>query len=335
MKNDADHREIISAGAAAGLAAAFGAPIGGVIFSWEEASTFWSTKVTWRCFLCTAIAVFTLALMRNSASIGLLSFPSLEKGGDLHLEFLINFPFLCATAALAGVIGAFFNTMRQRLAQVRPQSDRHLYRILELLLVTAACIGAMFLCAIVVGECIVPPSDWPDSFGLRLTCPEGQVNDLYTLFFSIAESTIDRLFAAGNDTCNADVADKAGVHCTFTLPSLAAHCVCYLVFMSMAAGLAIPGGLFMPCIMVGSSFGLLFGSVLRILLPSLPISPSMYALVGGTAVLGGVFRASISLVIIVVEGTRQINYIFQVSELETFPKLFAPKLTLFSGPLVR
>jgi chloride channel 7 len=38
----------------------------------------------------------------------------------------------------------------------------------------------------------------------------------------------------------------------------------------------------------------------------------MYALVGGTAVLGGVFRASISLVVIVVEGTKQINYIFQV-----------------------
>ena len=47
-------------------------------------------------------------------------------------------------------------------------------------------------------------------------------------------------------------------------------------------------------------------------LPSYHIVPSMYALVGGTAVLGGVFRASISLVVIVVEGTRQINYIFQV-----------------------
>lgn len=57
----------------------------------------------------------------------------------------------------------------------------------------------------------------------------------------------------------------------------------------------------------------MFGVILQQLLPdSYMIFPGVYALVGATSVLGGVFRASISLVIIMVEGTRGIEFIFGV-----------------------
>ncbi len=55
---------------------------------------------------------------------------------------------------------------------------------------------------------------------------------------------------------------------------------------------------------VGGSFGALFGFVLLRLLPAWwQIQPGTYALLCATAVLGGVFRSSFSLVVIVVEGT--------------------------------
>ncbi len=48
------------------MQAAFGAPIGGVLFALEEMCTHWTRKTGWRCFICTAVAVFTLAQLRPS-----------------------------------------------------------------------------------------------------------------------------------------------------------------------------------------------------------------------------------------------------------------------------
>ena len=45
---------------AAGVAAAFASPIGGVLFTIEEGVSFYSTSVFWRGFLATCVAVLTL-----------------------------------------------------------------------------------------------------------------------------------------------------------------------------------------------------------------------------------------------------------------------------------
>lgn len=57
-------------------------------------------------------------------------------------------------------------------------------------------------------------------------------------------------------------------------------------------------------VQVGSSFGATCGLLLMNLLPTWNIQPGLYAMVAATAMLGGVFRASISLVVLLVEGTQ-------------------------------
>jgi chloride channel 3/4/5 len=61
--NEAKRREILSAASAAGVAVAFGAPIGGVLFSLEEVSYFFPPKVMWRSFFCAMIAAVTLKFL--------------------------------------------------------------------------------------------------------------------------------------------------------------------------------------------------------------------------------------------------------------------------------
>lgn len=53
-------REILSAAAASGVAVAFGAPIGGVLFSLEEVSYYFPSKTMWRTYFCALISAVVL-----------------------------------------------------------------------------------------------------------------------------------------------------------------------------------------------------------------------------------------------------------------------------------
>lgn len=62
FRNETTKRELACAGAAAGVSAAFAAPIGGTLFMYEctRSSTFWSFDLTWKIFFASSIATFVL-----------------------------------------------------------------------------------------------------------------------------------------------------------------------------------------------------------------------------------------------------------------------------------
>ena len=45
---------------------------GGVLFSLEEASSFWNQGTTWRALICATLATFTLTILHGGSAPGLL-----------------------------------------------------------------------------------------------------------------------------------------------------------------------------------------------------------------------------------------------------------------------
>jgi len=66
-RNDGKRREVLSASAASGVAVAFGAPMGGVLFSLEEVSYYFPPKTLFRTFFCCIVSEPTIKSIQCSS----------------------------------------------------------------------------------------------------------------------------------------------------------------------------------------------------------------------------------------------------------------------------
>uniref|UniRef100_T1J037 Chloride channel protein n=1 Tax=Strigamia maritima TaxID=126957 RepID=T1J037_STRMM len=297
FRSDREKRDFVSGGAAAGVSAAFGAPVGGVLFSLEEGASFWNQELTWRIFFCSMMSTFTLSIILSAyygkpAEFnynGLLNFGKFDEIPYKYWELFI-FMFM---GAIGGLFGAIFNSVNRRLTIFR---IRHVHKksskVVEAIIVAVMSATVGFLTIYLLNDCQQIGQD-PTLYSTQFYCGDGEYNAVAALWFQTPEATVRSLFH-----------DPARSHRPL---SLFIFFVLYFLLSCWTYGLGIPSGLFIPSLLTGAAWGRLVGILLQIVNPALNM-PGKYALIGAAAQLGGVVRMTLSLTVIMIEATGNITF---------------------------
>ncbi|KII92590.1 hypothetical protein PLICRDRAFT_102840, partial [Plicaturopsis crispa FD-325 SS-3] len=290
--NEAKRREILSAACAAGVAVAFGAPIGGTLFSLEEVSYFFPPKVMWRSFFCAMIAAITLRFL-NPFGTGKLVLFQVTYDKDWHAYELIFFLLL---GVFGGVYGAYFSKLNYRWSRhVRNKTWMKNHPIAEIVLITVATTALCFV------------NTYTSIGGTEL---------VYKLFAECRTGS-------GNTHSGLCVLDPGSVAAIW--PVVRAILVAMVIKAALTVvtfGIKVPAGIFIPTLGVGACAGRIMGIGMQWLQYRYPdnrvfevcggdmdcVIPGLYAMVGAAAALSGVTRTTVSLAVIMFELTDTLTY---------------------------
>ncbi|KAI9803278.1 MAG: hypothetical protein M1825_002069 [Sarcosagium campestre] len=293
--NDGKRREVLSASAASGVAVAFGAPIGGVLFSLEEVSYYFPPKTLFRTFFCCIAAALSLKFLNPYGTNKIVIF-EVRYLSDWNFFEMIAFIFL---GILGGAAGALFIKASRFWART--------FRSIPL--IKKWPMAEVLLVALVTGVI----SFWNRYTKLPVT----------ELLFELA-SPCDQ-----NDTVAADLCPRKEriPHVIHNL--LIAFCIkSFLTIITF--GVKVPAGIYVPSMVVGGLLGRIVGHSVQYLAMTYPhasifsdcpatpgtescVVPGVYAMVAAGATMCGVTRLSVTLAVILFELTGSLDHVLPFS----------------------
>lgn len=299
FRSDHEKKDFVAAGAAAGISAAFGAPIGGVLFSLEEGASFWNQYLVWRMLFASMVASFVLNIFLSlyyHGHVRDLVFPGLINFGQFQDKYRgFEIPLFLVIGISGGLLGALFNSINYHLTLFRSKFLQHRpIRALEPIIVAVMSTCISFSLIYFMNDC-KPLGVYNSTQTLQLFCPDGQFSAMGTIVFNTPEKSIKSLFHSQQEL--------------YSIITLGCFFICYFFLSTWTYGLYIPSGLFVPVILSGAAMGRLFGELVHKSFPSGNwSSPGIYALIGAAALLSGIMRMTISLCVILIEATGDVTF---------------------------
>ncbi|KAM9024014.1 chloride channel protein C-like isoform 2-T2 [Ara ararauna] len=337
FRNSADKRSFITAGAGAGIASVFRAPIGGLLFTFEEVSSFWDIRLAWQTFFCCLMATFTTDLLSSSlygfVYRGHFGFFEAEKRIIFWVKNLLDLNVLAfiptiLLGMLGGLLGALFVSLNIKINKLRMQffnsipklSLRKASKLLETVLILVCTttvtvyLPYFFPCTPVtsvrnnseiinqfkreISEYRCSSSTWIGPDGIRYS--NQTFNQAAALLVENGKQGITYLF-------------KRGTHEEFGYSSLCTALAFYFILSCWTAGSAVASGVVIPMLYTGALYGRIIGLILVSIFGVQTneygawIDPGLFAAIGAASFFSGVSRLTISLTVIMVEITNDVQ----------------------------
>ncbi|XP_039645964.1 chloride channel protein 2-like isoform X3 [Perca fluviatilis] len=304
-ENESRYIEMLAAASAVGVGSCFAAPIGGVLFSIEITSQFFSVRTYWRGIFAATIGAFifrVLAVWNTDAeTVTALLRTSFRLDFPFGLQELPAFGALGIACGFGGALFVYLNGVIVRF--IKKQKANNGFLMKRHLLYPA-------LVTLLISTLTFPPG-----FGQFMA---GKLNMMETM-----EALLDNRTWAKQGI--AEEAEHMGHSEAWIIPQVNVFVTLGLfTFMkfwmsALATTMPVPYGSFMPVFVIGAGFGRLVGEGMATWFPdgihtngtSYPIVPGGYAAVGAAALSGAVSH-SVSTAVIVFEMTGQITHILPI-----------------------
>ncbi|KAE8148454.1 chloride channel [Aspergillus avenaceus] len=287
--NEARKREVLSAAAAAGVSVAFGAPIGGVLFSLEQLSYYFPDKTMWQSFVCAMVAAVTLQALNPFRTGNIVLYEVTYTRGWHRFEMI---PFVLL-GILGGLYGAFLIRLNMKVAQWR-RSRSFSRPIIEVVVI--ALLSALI--------------NFPNLF------MRAQNSEL-----------VHSLFAeCGNGGEDPFGLCKTGAASVTTIALLLMAALLGFFLATVTFGLDLPAGIILPSVAIGALYGRALGTTFKMWQEAYPqlflfgncepdipcVTPGLYAIIGAASALGGATRMTVSIVVIMFELTGALTYVIPI-----------------------
>ncbi|CAD5173263.1 unnamed protein product, partial [Musa acuminata subsp. malaccensis] len=346
FESDRDRRDLVTCGCAAGVAAAFRAPVGGVLFALEEVTSWWRSQLMWRVFFTSAVVAVVVRSAMNWCKSGKCGhFGSGGfiiwdiSGGQEDYSFQELLP-MAIIGVIGGLLGALFNQLTLFITSWR---RKYLHKKGNRIKILEVCIISLVTSVISFGlpllrrcsacpdsemspgiECPRPPGT--DGNFVNFYCAkDSEYNDLATIFFNtqvmLAEYNnsyyikhfygswflvFDIMTFLLQDDAIRNLFSAKTFH-EYSAQSLVIFLVMFYSLAVVTFGTAVPAGQFVPGIMIGSTYGRLVGMLVVKFYRKLNVEEGTYALLGAASFLGGSMRMTVSLCVIMVEITNNLK----------------------------